>query len=399
VLSNTNALQVEGLEDFTGDKLVRHEPGTVTLDKFRGQVLGLDDETVDALRALESFKSTQAWSLFRRPATLIRAETAQLANQLANAEGDGKEVSRMVIYGSPGSSRGSGKSVMLLQAHAMAFLKDWLVVHFPEAQDLTNAHTAYQPVTTPTGTIYIQTHYTAKLLANIARANQKLLSGLQLSQQHRLPIPVQANISLSRFVELGAQDPDLAWPIWQALWLELTTPSQSESKDGLQRPPVLVTMDGVDQAMRSSAYLDSETNPIHAHDLALPRHFMNLLSGQTKLPNGGMVLAATCDSNRAAASTMDHCLARISAIQNNAQPPHWDPFVAKDAKVEAALKDVQALKLPGLSKTEARGVMEYYARSGMFRHTVTEGMVSEKWTLAGSGIIGELERATIRARF
>ena len=72
---------------------------------------------------------------------------------------------------------------------------------------------------------------------------------------------------------------------------------------------------------------------------------------------------------------------------------------AKDAKVEAAVRGVQALKLPGLSKPEARGVMEYYARSGMFRNTITEGLVSEKWTLAGSGIVGELERATVRARF
>ncbi|KAK5173336.1 uncharacterized protein LTR77_002017 [Saxophila tyrrhenica] len=395
VLSNTNALRIEGLPDFTGDKLVRHEPGTVALDKFRGQVLGLNDDTVDALRALESFKPSQAWSLFRRPASLVRAETAQLANLMADAEGDGKKVARKVMYG----SRGNGKSVMLLQAHAMAFLKDWLVIHVPEAQDLTNAHTSYQPVSSPDGPIYIQPHYTAKLLSNIARANQKLLSSLQLSKQHRLPVPVQSNMSLSRFVELGAQDPDLAWPIWQALWSELTAPSQSQSKEGLNRPPVLVTMDGVDQAMRNSAYLDSDVNPIHAHDLALPRDFVSLLSGQTSLPNGGMVLAATCDSNRASAPTLDHCLAHAYAVQNETEPPSWDPFVAKDAKVEAALEGVEALKLPGISKSEARGVMEYYAQSGLLRNTVTEGLVSEKWTLAGSGIIAELEKATVRARF
>jgi small subunit ribosomal protein S29 len=395
VLSNTNALEVEGLLNLTADKLARHDPNTVALEKYAGQVLGMNNETVDALRALESFKPTQAWSLFRRPAGLIRTETAQLANHLANAEEGDRMVTRKVLYG----SKGSGKSVLLLQAHAMACLKEWVVVHLPEGQDLTNAHTSYQPFNTPDGTVYIQPHYTAKLLSNIARANQTLLSGLQLSQQHRLPIPVQPNISLARFAELGAQDVDLAWPIWQALWTELTTPSQPNSKEGLSRPPILVTMDGVNHAMRRSAYLDDEAQPIHAHDIAIVRHFNGLISGQTSLPNGGMVLAATCDSNRPSAPTLDFCLERSHAIQRGHEPPEWDPYVLKDSRVEAVLNDVMALNLQGLSKAEARGVMEYYARSGMFRNTVTDGLVSEKWTLAGSGIIGELERASVRARF
>ena len=63
------------------------------------------------------------------------------------------------------------------------------------------------------------------------------------------------------------------------------------------------------------------------------------------------------------------------------------------------MKDVGAVKLQGLTKDEARGVMEYYAQSGLFREAVTEGTVSEKWTLAGSGIIGELEKASVGVRF
>ena len=409
VLSNTNALEVQGLQDLTGDKLVRHTPGSVALDGYRGQVLGFDNETVDALRALEAFKPTQGWSLFKRPASLVRAETAQLANEMASAGSESKEVTRKVVFG----GRGSGKSVYLLQAQAMAFLKGWAVMHFPEAQDLAIAHTSYQPVTSGKETIYIQPQYTAKLLDNMARANQKLLSTLRLSKQYQLPIPIQPNISLARFVELGARDPELAWPIWQALWSELTTPSQTGS-DGLGRPPVLVTMDGVDQAMRMSAYLDSEAQPVHAHKLALVRDFMNLLSGKSQLPNGGTVLAATCASNRAASTTLDFCLQHADASQANSRAkssssggsaakhrplPEWDPYSIKDEQVEAVMQNVQVLKLQGLTKEEARGVMEYYAQSGVFRETVTEGMVSEKWTLAGSGIIGELEKASVRARF
>ena len=401
MLSNTNALVVEGLQDLTGDKLVRHVAGSTALDVMKGHVLGFNNDTVDALRALEAFKPTQGWSLFRRPASLVRRETAEVASDLAEAGGEAKESVRKVVFG----ERGSGKSVLLLQAQAMAYLKGWIVVHFPEAQDLTNAQTSFQPVSTPNGTIYIQPHYTAHVLGNLARANHTLLSTLKISKQHQLPIPVQSNISLARFAELGARDPELAWPIWQALWSELTTLSKSEEQ-GLRRPPVFVSMDGVDQAMRMSAYLDSDAKPIHAHDLALVQSFVNLLSGQTQLPNGGMIIAATCASNRAASPTLDYCLDHAYVTQHNSQPesqslplPTWQPYVPIDARVESAMQRVHVQKLKGLTKDEARGVMEYYARSGMLRGSVTDGLVSEKWTLAGSGIIGELEKGVVRVRF
>ena len=409
VLSNTNALEVQGLQDLTKEKLVQHGEDAVALESHRGQVLGFNNDTVDALRALEAFRPTQGWSMFRRPASLVREETVQLARDLAKTSREGEAVKK-VVSGGPGS----GKSVLLLQAQAMAFLKGWVVLHFPEAQDLTNAHTSYQPLSQPEGVIYIQPHYTAKLLANLARANQTLLSTLRLSKQHQLPIPIQPNISLSRFADLGARDPELAWPIWQALWSELTTPSQTTG-EGLQRPPVLVSMDGVDQAMRTCAYLDRDAKPIHAHELALVKQFSQYLSGHTPLPNGGMVIAATCESNRAASPTLEFCLKHKHAVQHNSkltpgevsqgaasQPmplPEWDPYTVRDSRVDAAMKDVGAVKLQGLTKDEARGVMEYYAQSGLFRESVTDGMVSEKWTLAGSGIIGELEKASVGVRF
>ncbi|KAK4541534.1 hypothetical protein LTR36_007831 [Oleoguttula mirabilis] len=466
VLSNTNALEVPGLQDLTTDNV---DGGAVK--GMRGTVVGLGNDTVDALRALEAFKPTQGWSLFRRPASLVRRETAELAELLqAVKESDGQgqqQVERRVVFG----EKLSGKSVLLLQGMAMAYLQGWLVVHYPDAKDITIAHTSYRPVQTADGdTIYIQPHYTAQLLGNIAKANHGLLSGMRLGKQHQLPVPVQANISLARFAELGANDAELAWPVWQALWSELTAPSQPET-EGLQRPPIFVGLDGVDYIMRDSAYLDGEARPVHAHDLALIRDFTNFLSGKTELPNGGMVLAATSASNRPSAPTLEHCLSRghaepqlpsllaardrlreqcttaqstadldlsdidqllitlptpladqlrvfrrkllasqgrgifssetIQQVCDAFQPelPRWDPYLAIDQRVADVMGRVTARKVQGLSKEEARGVMEYYARSGMLRGAVTEGLVGEKWTLAGEGIIGELEKGAVRARF
>lgn len=99
----------------------------------QGQVLGLSNEVVDSLRAAEAFKPTQGWSLFRRPATLIRKETLQMAKYMGQVKpGERVKTIRKVIHG----ERSSGKSVLALQAMAMAFLKEWVVIHVPEGQCL-----------------------------------------------------------------------------------------------------------------------------------------------------------------------------------------------------------------------------------------------------------------------
>lgn len=390
VLSNTNALEVAGLQDLSKQTSSSH-----SLQALEGQVVGFQNATVDTLRALEAFKPTQGWNLFRRPASLARKETTHIAGDIEWVTG-GQEsrTVRRVLYG----ERGSGKSVLLLQALAMASLKGWFVMHIPEAKDLTIAHTSYQPIAAATGqTRYAQAHFTAKMLENLITANGPLLEKLRISGQNEMPVPIQPNSSLARLAETGAKDPERAWSVWQALWKELTAPSQQG--EGLSRPPIMFTLDAIDHLMGLSAYLNADAEPIHAHDLLLPRHFIQLLSGREILGNGGIILGAVSESNRAASRTLDHALTRNAAIQDQQQPPEWDPYVAYDKNVQDAMSGVGVQKLEGLSKEEARGIMEYYARSGMLRNTVTDGLVSEKWTLAGGGIIGQIEKGSVRARF
>ena len=91
----------------------------------------MTDANVEALRLLEAFKHTQGWNLFRRPATVVRKDTVAIAKALEDAEGgaDGKakKVIKKVLFG----EKGSGKSVLQLQAMALALNKGWVVVHIP----------------------------------------------------------------------------------------------------------------------------------------------------------------------------------------------------------------------------------------------------------------------------
>ncbi len=78
------------------------------------------------------------------------------------------------------------------------------------------------------------------------------------------------------------------------------------------------------------------------------------------------------------------------------------PLMRYDERVLDALMhqkgNISVQRLPGLSKGEARGLMEYWARSGIVRERVSEGFITEKWALSGGGVIGELERATVGMR-
>ena len=121
VLSNNNALEVEGLKDITAHLMID--------ESLRGHVLGIPVPVVDQLRAVEAFKVAQGWPLFRRPAMLMRQDTLDLATEIENISlGVRDKTIRRVFVG----ERGSGKTVMLLQAMTMAFLKNWVVINIPE---------------------------------------------------------------------------------------------------------------------------------------------------------------------------------------------------------------------------------------------------------------------------
>jgi small subunit ribosomal protein S29 len=129
VLSNANASQVGWLQDLNMTNL-SHESA-------QGNVYGLPDVVVDALRLLKAFKVGQGWASYRRPATLIRREAWRLGKAMQAISGDSKspdeaaqpgETLKRVIYG----PRGAGKSVLLLQVMSMALLRGWIVINIPE---------------------------------------------------------------------------------------------------------------------------------------------------------------------------------------------------------------------------------------------------------------------------
>lgn len=389
VLSNNNALEVSSLKDL--------DKANVLSEHNEGKVMGLPEPVVDALRAVEAFKTTQGWSLFRRPAVLMRKEAIQIAALFKEVEesasGQQKKTIRRILSG----ERMSGKSTLLLQALSMGFLRDWFVISLPEAQDIVNAHTDYAPLPKSEPMQYTQDTYTANLLQQILKSNGTFLESTKITTKPDLPLPLPAKATLKELIALGMANPEASWPVFVALWNELSKPGQ---------PPILLAVDGLSHIMRDSEYLSADVKPIHAHDLTLIRQFIDHLSGQKQLPNGGIVLGATSQSNAPTSPALDFCIEVAEARQKTPDNvPQWNPYKKVDVRVMEALKDLNSeksdfdvIKVGGLSKDEARSIMEYYAESGMLRHQVNDGFVNEKCSLSGMGNIGELEKASVRQR-
>lgn len=235
--------------------------------------------------------------------------------------------------------------------------------------------------------MYAQPVYIVKLFQAISKANHAVLSQCKVELDHiHLPISVNRGMNLVALLN-ATKEPEFAWPVFLAFWKELLLPG---------RPPILFSLDGLSHIMRISDYRSPAYQLIHSHDLALVRLFVDALGGKIQFPNGAAILGLCTKGNSPVIPSMEKALEQAVAAQNGQPIPPRDPFYRKyDEHVFDALKGVKTLNLGGVSKLEARSLLEYWAASGILRMRVDERNVSEKWTLAGNGNLGEMERVTL----
>ncbi|RDA83283.1 hypothetical protein CP532_3699 [Ophiocordyceps camponoti-leonardi (nom. inval.)] len=372
--SNGNALSVKGLSEM--------EARTLADSSSVGRMFSIPSGVVDQLLALRAFKTTQSWSLFRHPHCLVRQQTVELARGMNAGRENPEKLFRCVLTG----SRLAGKSLLLLQAMTHALLNDWVVINIPEGQDLTNGNTDYSPIRGTKPLQFCQPTYTLQLLQTILQVNGTVLSKLPL----RLEWPDLGTFSRNATIAdllLSMKEIEYAWPTFEALWQELNQPD---------RPPILLSLDGLAHINKISDYLDPTMNPVHAHELTLVRLFIDALSGKTKFRNGGAVITATSCSNSPQHPSQDLVLSQVEAAQAGTEVPQANPYErGYDQRIHDALKDTFVLRVPNVSKEEGRALLEYWAASGVVKEVIDTRTVSEKWTLGGHGIVGEMERVAL----
>jgi small subunit ribosomal protein S29 len=254
----------------------------------------------------------------------------------------------------------------------------------------------------------MQMESTSILLNNIMEVNKGILQNLYLSKTYP-GIPFNDDkVSLYQLAQRGRDDHNLAWPVFCALWSELTIPNTTDSQALGHRPPILYCADNISHLLVPSHYqmLDTENilQPIHALDLALPRHFIDHVTGAKSLPNGGIVLGATSKSDFVLCPPLEVGikLGEVRAKTPSSNPvvsDFWNPLQRIDQRVMDICSNLDTLRLEGVSKEEAKSIIEYWAFNGLVRERIADSWVGEKWTLSGGGVLGELEKAVVRMRF
>lgn len=132
VLSNTNAFDVAGIEDLNDYNYA--------LERSVGTIVGLPGPVLDSLRAIEAFKPSQGWNFFRKPTTLYIEETADIGRHIKSLSGKGQPTTMTRIVT---GEKGTGKSVLTVQAQTMAFMKGWVVIHLPDGM-LPHTHQSFR---------------------------------------------------------------------------------------------------------------------------------------------------------------------------------------------------------------------------------------------------------------
>lgn len=206
---------------------------------------------------------------------------------------------------------------------------------------------------------------------------------------------------------LGSEDSRRAAEFWSAVWQELTVPA-GDAK-GPARPPVLIAIDGVNFWMGETKYMSADYKPIHAQQFTIIKQFTDLLFPQAEnpLPNGGMIMACTTKSNHPTTPAFDWLVKQRAAYEElDAEDeanfkPTPNPYMKNaDKRVTDLLPRSYSIEFEELGSVqlgEAKGLLEYFARSGIFREAVTEPKVAELKGLS-NGIIGDMCKLAARTR-
>lgn len=263
---------------------------------------------------------------------------------------------------------------------------------------------AYVPVPMKEGDkeqVYNQPQLARDLLTRVAYSNPQVLDKLKPVHNHDKLTPRRKQVkTLKDLAMIGAEDVHVASQVWKAFWKEMQEPS---------RPPMLIAIDGINFWMGQTKYHSADYKIIHSHQFTLITQFLNLIFSKTEkaLPNGGIVLACTTKSNHPTTPSFDLLVRQIRArnqgipITDPAFPLHEPYMKLADKRVSDLMQSIeytQLTELKGLSRGESKGLLEYFARSGILREQLTDGQIAEKWSLSGGGIVGELCKLGSRSR-
>ncbi|EIM86567.1 uncharacterized protein STEHIDRAFT_147130 [Stereum hirsutum FP-91666 SS1] len=302
------------------------------------------------------------WRLLSKPVSVVRDMTLDLVQKLDAASSKSSEGNRFVL----GGPKGSGKSLLLLQAVEYAAASNWLVLYIPRGIDLVNSSSNY--VYDLRTQSYYQPNFAFQTLQRFKIVNAKLLEGLKVHRDVEIERheTVKGGVPLAELIEVGVQDKTVAPTVLEAM-LECLG-AQTEL-------PVLVAVDDFQALFCKSAYRDPLYGSLRAWHLSMPRLLLEYASGRRTFARGAFVGAISSTSNTYALTPE---VRYALGFQQDLQP---SPYIKVPEEVKIYTKGIKALDVPEkLSVSEAAALFEVWMKNKTLHTNPTDELFMTKYT-------------------
>lgn len=274
--------------------------------------------------------------------------------------------------------RGSGKSMLLLQAVANAMEAGWIVLYQPKAVRWVDSSSQYGY--NKEKMAFEQPEAAVEMLQALFSVNRKRLSQIKLEQDVKLADgTVAAGQGLDKLVEHGLKEGSTtAIPTLEAVLAALGAQTQF---------PVLLAIDEAQTLFNTTQYRAPDNSLLEAYYLGMPRIALEFLSGASEFKRGAVVTATSC--HRSDFPISDSLIAGLGLPEN--KPLHaYTPL--DETYVRYASSGIKRFDLPfGMSGHEAAGMFEVFSRKGWTSNC--ECLVS-RFIVIASGVVSECHTRT-----
>lgn len=374
--------RAETIAEGTGSQIL----DTVTL--FSADQIAPENATVfkyskkanTGLTRLGSYKRDQKNELFKERSTLIRGSSStEMFNIIKAASASSSTSNRFFITG----ARGVGKSTALAQAHAFAIEQDYVVIHISRPHDLvagTSDVALSRASKDPKNTnapVFNQPMYVQKLMRKIAKANEEILSSIQLSKDYTFEtsgshrqIQFSKSTSLYDMLIQGRTHMEKC-EIFTVFLQELASQSNV---------PVLFTIDDFQVFVKHpyAVNRDVDNKPIYHGNLQVPKLFLDFFSGAQSFKKGAVIASV---SNYTDGYTLTHGLNEAEPYPY-AKPSEYDPVLASKLRDNGGVKKIE---IKPLTLSETSELLSFYENAKILHEPVTEEYIQEKYFLSGNG--------------
>ncbi|BEI91588.1 uncharacterized protein CcaverHIS019_0404080 [Cutaneotrichosporon cavernicola] len=280
------------------------------------------------------------------PASVIRQATLDLTGTLNAAKGNSSKDARILLTG----PRGSGKSMLMLQAAAYALEAGWIVLYVPQASKWLDSSSQYEY--NEADKMFHQTETSQQLLTKLAAVNKAQLAKVTLSEAVKVGSETfAAGSKLADIVALGAKEERLAVP---ALAATVDVLSKQTAV------PVLLAVDEMHALFRTSQFRAPDYTRLEPYNLSVSSLVLDLLTGR-KAFGAGAVIGALSYSNTEwpVSDTLLYGVGQPTVHPVHAYTTHDEVHLAN------AKSGIKTVEVPlGMTGKEAAAMFEVWTRKG-----------------------------------